>query len=316
MPIHEWDPWRFQFFDHVPCPAHVRVPTEDADCYAWFPAQRWVHNKLLIAESQGLNAAPHGVEPPGYPVFSKPIYNMRGMGPGSRVVRGAADMKRAYRPGHMWMTLLEGEHVSTDLAVADGAVRWRRHATGVPTSGGMFDHWIVEADGRPALEAMLDAWVARHLKGYTGMLNAETIGGRIIEVHLRFADQWPDLYGPGWVEALVGLYAHGRWDFADADRRTGYSVVLFGRHGVRYRHPPAALQDEIRATPGVSSLQITFHEDKHPSQHSMPPGGFRLALVNCWDRALGRALCDRLAPAFWATQRPTRRRKPAFAETG
>ena len=27
------------------------------------------------------------------------------------------------------------------------------------------------------------------------MINLETIGGRIIEVHLRFADQWPDLYG-------------------------------------------------------------------------------------------------------------------------
>ena len=74
--------------------------------------------------------------------------------------------------------------------------------------------------------------------GYTGMLNLETIGGRIIEVHLRFADQWPDLYGKGWVEALVRLYEHERWDYPDTDRRDGYSVVLFGPHGPRYRHPP------------------------------------------------------------------------------
>jgi hypothetical protein len=313
MPICEWDPWRFQFFDHVPCPADVRIPTEDADAYMWFPAQRWTYNKLLIAETQGLEAAPHGVEPAAYPVFSKPIYNMRGMGPGSRVVRSARDMKRANRPGHMWMTLLEGEHVSTDVAVVDGHARWQRHATGAAIGGGMFDHWVVEADDRPALAAMVAAWTARHLQGYTGMLNVETIGGRIIEVHLRFADQWPDLYGPGWVEALVRLYAEGRWDFPEEARRTGYSVVLFGRHGVRYRHPPASLQAEVRATPGVSSLQITFHEDKDPSQHSMPPGGFRLALVNCWDRAQGRALCDRLAVAFNATARPWRQRKAAAA---
>jgi hypothetical protein len=51
--------------------------------------------------------------------------------------------------------------------------------------------------------------VHRHLGGYTGMLNVETIGGTIIEAHLRFADQWPDLYGAGWVEAVVGLYEHG-----------------------------------------------------------------------------------------------------------
>jgi hypothetical protein len=45
------------------------------------------------------------------------------------------------------------------------------------------------------------------MPGYTGMLNFETIDARIIEVHMRFADQWPDLYGEGWVEALIGLYA-------------------------------------------------------------------------------------------------------------
>ena len=39
------------------------------------------------------------------------------------------------------------------------------------------------------------------------MVNLETIGARIIEVHLRFADQWPDLYGgEPWVESLVRLY--------------------------------------------------------------------------------------------------------------
>ena len=43
-------------------------------------------------------------------------------------------------------------------------------------------------------------WVARNLAGYTGMANLETIGGRIIEVHLRFTDQWPDLYGSGLVD--------------------------------------------------------------------------------------------------------------------
>ena len=39
------------------------------------------------------------------------------------------------------------------------------------------------------LEAMLEDWVARHMQGYGGMMNFETIGGRIIEAHLRFADQ-------------------------------------------------------------------------------------------------------------------------------
>jgi hypothetical protein len=133
---------------------------------------------------------------------------------------------------------------------------------------------------------------------YTGMMNFETIGGRIIEVHLRFADQWCDLYGKGWVEALVGLYATGRWEFAEPQRRDGFSVPLFASHGAAFSHPSAELQAKIRAMPQVSSLQITFHEGKASADHPMPPGGFRLAIVNCTDLAAGLAARRALAKAF------------------
>ncbi len=118
------------------------------------------------------------------------------------------------------------------------------------------------------------------------MVNFETIGGRIIEAHLRFADQWPDLYGAGWVEALIRLYVTGDWDYADIDRRDGYSVVLFGPHGPRYRHPPAPLVDEVRGMAGVSSVQITFHEERDPAHHAMPPGG--LPAGDCQRAFIGR----------------------------
>jgi hypothetical protein len=122
----------------------------------------------------------------------------------------------------------------------------------------------------------------------------------MIEVHLRMADQWPDLYGAGWVDALVRLYQKRRWDFADQDRRDGYSVVLFGPHGPRYRHPPAALAAQVRQLSGVSSVQITFHEEKEPERHAMPPGGFRLAIVNAFDLQAGRAGREMLRRHFLA----------------
>jgi hypothetical protein len=46
----------------------------------------------------------------------------------------------------------------------------------------------------------------------------------------------------------------------------------------------------LKQRPGVSSLQITFHEDWDPGRHPMPPGGFRLAIVNCHDLGAGRAV--------------------------
>jgi hypothetical protein len=99
---------------------------------------------------------------------------------------------------------------------------------------------------------------------------------------------------------VVNLHVTGRWTYPDTDRADGYSVVLFGPHGPHYRHPPASLVDEVRAMPGISSVQITFHEDKAPEHHAMPPGGFRLAIVNALSLDAGRAGRDKL----WAALAP------------
>jgi len=281
MPIYEADPWRLQYFAHVTTAA--QIPTEDGDAWLWYPAQRWIYNKLAVALSQGLDAGPHGTPPPRFPVFSKPIINLKGMGVGSRVLKSQADYDEHYAPGHFWMALLEGRHVSSDVAVVAGEPRWWRHVTGKPAGEGTFDYWVIHAEPNEDIEAPCSVWIEKNLPGYSGMLNLETIGSTIIEAHLRFADQWPDLYGPGWVEALVELYERGAWNFADDERVEGYSAVLFGLHGRPYRHPQAAAVEEIKRAPGVTSVQITFHEDRLPERHAMPPGGFRLAIVNGFD---------------------------------
>ncbi|MBI4185384.1 MAG: hypothetical protein HY521_15440 [Proteobacteria bacterium] len=311
MPIHEKDPWRRQYFEGVACPEGIEIPTDDGDAFRLYPAERWIYNKLLLAESQGLAAAPHGVDPLGFPVFSKPIYNLRGMGTGTRVIESRADYERLQQPGHMWMPVLAGEHLSSDVALVKGEARWWRHTRGVPLGGGMFDRWTVMAEPMPAIEAACGAWLGRHLDGYSGMANLETIGGVIIDLHLRLSDQWVDLNGPGWMESVVALYATGRWEFADSARRTGHSVVLFGPHGLAYNRSDPELIAELRARPGISSIQITFHEDKPPETHAMPPGGFRLAIVNGWDLAAGLETRARLALMFWPARRLARPRRAA-----
>jgi hypothetical protein len=198
----------------------------------------------------------------------------------------------------MWMALLRGEHVSSDAAVIDGEPVWWRHTIGAALEQGMFDHWVILGEARPEIERYCGEWLRRHLKGYTGCVNFETIGAKIIEAHLRFADQWPDLYGRGWLDAVVDLYANGRWRYRDDDRRTGYSIVLFGAHGPRYRKPDRAAIDKYLDWQGVSSLQLTFHEDQAPELHSMPPGGFRLAIINCWNAEIGFKVREELAMVF------------------
>jgi hypothetical protein len=297
MPICERDPWRFQYFEDVACPVDVNIPTDDIDCFAWFPRYRWAYEKLKIAQSQTLPCGMAGDMPTRFPVFAKPNINLKGMGLGSGVVSSPAAFEKL-PPDHMWMPVFTGEHISTDCAIVNGEVRWVRHALGFPWHDGMFTHWVIETGQRVELESFLARWVVEHMAGYTGMMNFETIGGHIIEAHLRFADQWCDLYGRDWFDALVKLYAEGVWEHRDDRRFEGYSIPLFARHGVVPPHPPQALQTHIRGLHGISSLQITYHESKPGKAHSMPPGGFRLALVNCTDLKAGLSARNQLAEAF------------------
>jgi len=292
------DPWRWQYFENEPCPDDVVVPIDDATGWNLYPRHRWVYNKLLICETQGLAHGPHGTTPDRFPVFSKPIYNMRGMGTGGRVIASLAEYETALQPGHMWMPNFTGEHVSTDVALRDGKPLWWRHTTGLAGVEGTFDYWTVHAEAIPAVEARILPWLEGNLAGFTGVINLETIDGAIIECHLRMAEQWLDLNGAGWLKAVVALYTSGGWPFVDR-RRTGYSVVLFGAHGVPWRIDRARIA-QLKRTPGISSIQITFEDEVPCEHHAMPPGGFRLAIVNAWDLEAGRVVRTRLRELFSA----------------
>ena len=256
MPIIERDPWRMQYFDAVECPDNVVIPTDDEHAYEMFPEHRWIYNKLQISDTQGMAAAPHGVPPASFPVFSKPIYNLHGMGVGGRIVRSADDLESNMLAGHMWTEFLEGEHVSSDVILIGGEAQWWRHTVGVPIGDGVFDYWTVLAEDKPGIESYCGDWFRKHLRGYSG---------------------------------------------AD-DRRMGYSVVLFGHHGIEYEKPPADFVREIAARESITSVQITFHDDIPAARHAMPPGGFRLAVINCRDLEAGLRARDDIALSFWSAQ--------------
>ncbi len=298
MPIYECDPWRMQYFTQVDCPADVHIPTDDIDAYKFNPRHRWIYDKLRVAQSQGLECGLYGSPPPRYPVFCKPVTNLKGMGVGSCVLQDERGYKEKCKPGDFWMRLLSGEHVSSDWAVVRGVPAWCRHTLGNPGIAGTFDYWVIQARGRPSLERYCRDWIHAHLSDYTGMLNIEAIGGRIIEMHLRFSDQWPDLYGSRWLDAMVRLYEHHTWGFADTERADGYSVVLFGPYGLPYVHPAPRLLSAYRTTPGVSSVQITFFEDRPQHAHTMPPGGFRLAVINSFNLEAGLRVRSAMAREF------------------
>ena len=304
MPILVNDSWLKQYFRNFDCPETTLIPTDDLDCYVLYPVFRWVYNKLLICEKQDLCHAPHGIEPPAFPVFSKPIYNLRGMGVGSRFILTKEDYDLRQQPGHLWMVLLQGEHVSSDVAVVDGQAQQWFHVVGkLGEKNGTFDYWTILNYQKPEIEEYCGRWLDKHLKGYTGMVNLETIDSKIIEVHLRFSDQWLDLYNKHFLQALVNLYTNKVWQAVAPSVKVTYSVVLFQDHGYKYVHPPKSIIDQILKDSDISSLQITFDEKKPTQSYSMPSGGLRLGVINCFDLQSGLRARELLSRYFRATRK-------------
>ncbi|KAG0602664.1 hypothetical protein M758_10G031600 [Ceratodon purpureus] len=292
-------PWEKQYFENSTVPNDETVSIDDALSWVLYPKHRWVYNKMLICETQGLAHGPHSTTPDRYPVFSKPIYNMNGMGTGSRVIANEKEYVKAIEPGYFWMPLFEGRHVSTDVALEKGTPRWWQHSTAVPGEQGTFDYFMVHREGDAELEEYLTGWITQHLQGFSGVINVETIGRRIIECHLRMTSQWVDLNGEGWLDAVANLHVHGVWRFENSPKRDGFSVALFGEHGKRWSIDREAAQALLPAE-DVTSIQVTFDDSVAPDDHYMPEGGFRLAVINCWDLEAGKRMRETLRSMFVA----------------
>lgn len=279
-----------------------RVPFGDVYAYLRYPKHNYIYNKILVAESQNINCAPHGIEPKKYPVFCKPIYNLRGMGKNSQVAADQKTLRSIMEPGCFWMELLTGVHVSTDVVLVKGQPVWWKHATGIPAKGGMFSLWTIHAGPFKKIESYCGAWFRKHLKGYTGLVNTETIGGKMIEVHLRHSEQWRDLYGEEWMRAVVTLFKKGVWRYRDSQSKDAYSIPLFApHHGAPYKPPSRTYLNALQKQKGILKITISFHTTRTPEFHSMPPGGFRLAVINCGDLKAGMEVKKQLARAFGVT---------------
>ncbi|KAF8941724.1 hypothetical protein BGZ52_013293, partial [Haplosporangium bisporale] len=99
MPFKQPDPWSNQFFKNIKVRDDVVIPVKDFNVWPLYPDHRWIYDKLAVALSQELKAAPHGVPSPSYPVFSKPIMNLRSMGAGSRAIPDEATYLASLQPG-------------------------------------------------------------------------------------------------------------------------------------------------------------------------------------------------------------------------
>ena len=255
-------------------PPGIFIPTTDDGAWEYFTKHRWVYNKLEVALSQGLKCGPVGAEPSSFPVFMKPIINLYGTGLGSSLIINAKEYEhKKYSSGYFWMEYLEGDHLSHDLVVVDGKVVFCLTFKGHSLGKGMFDFWETAETPSDALE-YITHWVQNNLQSYSGSVNMETIGGKIIECHLRMGDI-NSLYNYQLMQCIIDVYAGKGWDFRETIAPF-YLFALWGDWGVKYHLDLNAVEQLCE--------ELTYYQIEHPDDPQNPPGGVRLALLCDYDK--------------------------------
>lgn len=163
----------------------------DVDAWSRFPEHRWVYYKPGLCDIQGIEWAPCPVVPSSYPVVVRPMTNLCGMGAGMQIVQTAAEYDDACCHGFFWTPVAIGKHTSHDFHMEDGRLVSETIFTGTPMHEfpGAFLHWQLDAYKREPVRTPAMKHLEERLRGYSGALNVECIGDRIIEVHLRSGDE-------------------------------------------------------------------------------------------------------------------------------
>ena len=163
-------------------------PKNDEDAWLMYPKLNFVYNKMFICEFQNLAYAPMPILPDKYPVIIKPIINLLGMGINSIKVNNDEEFMKYYNNNHFWCEFLEGEHYSWDLVITKGKIQYICCFNGCVDDNkfGTFKYWSLLKKFK--LPQIVNKFINKNLKNFTGCVNIETINNNMIECHLRMGD--------------------------------------------------------------------------------------------------------------------------------
>jgi hypothetical protein len=148
------------------------------------PDDLWLFDKLILSRKLGYACGPAGVPPPRLDNYVvRPCVNYRMMGKGAKFIELSPDNHEAVPDGYFWCEVFQGRHLSFDYHFGKQALAVEGFRDD-PERLDRFCMWK-KTDDVFVLPPVIEEVSKRY-----EWLNIEVIGDKIIEVHLRFNDDF------------------------------------------------------------------------------------------------------------------------------
>jgi hypothetical protein len=195
----------------------------DADVWGQCPRDwLWIYDKLIVARKQDIQAAPAGIPVPAPAQYIvRPIINIRMMSRGATKTWLTPEDTDLVPDGYFWSECLEGRHISVDFhyGIQTLAVEGFRDN---PNRLDRFSCWQRIDEKFKFPKFLGELW------RLTPWVNVEYIDDKIIEVHLRWNDDFcnhsGDIIYPVWKDSETKQPHNTTWYPSTAGDRLGFWV--------------------------------------------------------------------------------------------
>ena len=196
---------------------------DDKDVWSQCPVDYlWIYDKLILARKLGYQAAPAGipVPQPGWYIV-RPITNIRMMSRGAKKLWLTPADTDLVPDGSFWSECFEGRHTSVDF-------HWGKQHLAVEGFRDDADRLDRFCRWQKITDTVVFPLVLQDLGEIAEWVNVEYVGNHIIEIHLRYNDDFSNHAGniiyPVWRDRPFPQPLGTHWYNSPGGDRVGFWV--------------------------------------------------------------------------------------------
>lgn len=271
------DDWEAQYIEKNPYKSLIAWTDEEAYIRYNYSITSLIYNKYNLIKL--LTDQPvwdlNNETPNRFPVIIKPKVNLLGMGIGAYKAESKEDVKKY--EDNIAQPFYKGRHITTDFIIWNSRVSDWASFIGHKDSRGSFT--LFESVNKVDESALNLVTRLAPILRY-GVVNIETISGKVIEAHLRPSTQFHDIDG-----GLVSTYLKKR-----AEKRNnplygnpnGF-VKSYSRVYRRLTDGQPYINNIPELPDGVSSIQLCWNSGGKLSDQTQDEHSFRVMVINGYD---------------------------------